>query len=629
MLSDRTMNALTGISKATVKDGVKVKHLFRIMTHYPDLWMLAYSNIHKNKGALTKGADGSTLDGMGTERINRIIDQLKNGVYKPRPAKRVFIPKKNGKRRPLGIPTGNDKLVQEVVRILLEAIYEPNFSQHSHGFRPKRSCHTALCEIKYTWRGMKWIIDQDVKGFFDNVDHKKLINILRKKIDDKKFISIINQLLTAGFMEDWKFNKTYSGTPQGGICSQLLANIYLNELDQFVESLAKEFNKGEERKRNLEYIKAAHRLEDVRKAHRNAIEHGGVFPMFQVELGDTVKKLEKELHKLPHRDPNDPGFKRLRYIRYADDFVIGIIGSKDDANRVMVRVREFLQTELKLSVCKEKSGIRHIKDGFKYLGYHLSHNQERSVMRKRVRKQNGKTISFTTRSSGTQIGFRVPQETVWDFCKNKGYLGKDLKPTHRSGLLHMTDHEIVLTFNAEMRGFANYYALAARRQVEKLEWACFHSLLKTLARKHKTRAQKLRKKMKRNSDHYLRVKVNGKWKEVKVFKLKDRTIPDPEWNMDRMPNTWIAASLRSGISDRLEAKVCEYCADKKGPFEVHHVKKLADIKNKKIKQPWEVRMISRQRKTMILCTKCHDLLHAGKLPAWRRDYFKKMESRVQ
>jgi len=629
VLSVRTMNALTGISKATVKDEVKVKHLFRIMTHYPDVWMFAYNNIYKNKGALTKGVNENTLDGMGSKRIEKIIDSLKSGTYKPHPAKRVFIPKKNGKRRPLGIPTGDDKLVQEVVRILLEAIYEPNFSQHSHGFRPKRSCHTALSEIKYTWRGMKWIIDQDVKGFFDNVDHQVLINILEKKIDDKKFIYLIKSLLRAGYMENWKINKTYSGTPQGGICSPLLANIYLNELDQFVEKMAKKFNKGEERKRNLEYIKAAHRLEGVRKAHRTAIEHGGVFPMFQDELGETVKKLEKELYKLPHRDPDDSGFKRLRYIRYADDFVIGVIGSKDDANKIMAEVREYLQKELKLSVCKEKSGIRHIKKGFRYLGYHLSHDQERQVMRKRVRKQFGKTISFKTRSVGTQIGFRVPQETVWDFCKNKGYLGKDMRPTHRSNLLHMTDHEIVLTFNAEMRGFANYYALAARRQVEHLEWACFHSLLKTLARKHKTRAQKLRNRMKRDSDHFVKVKVKGTWKEVKVFKLKHRTIPNPEWNMDLQPNTWKIASFRSGISDRLEAKVCEYCASNKGPFEVHHVKKLKDIKNKKTKQPWELNMISRQRKTMVLCLKCHDLLHAGTLPAWRRDYFKKMESRVQ
>jgi group II intron reverse transcriptase/maturase len=629
VLSDRTINALTGVSKATAKDGVRIKHLFRMMTHYPDLWMLAYENIHRNKGAITKGVNDNTLDGMGKARIAKIINSLKDEKYQPSPARRVFIPKKNGKKRPLGMPTGDDKLIQEVVRVLLAQIYEPVFSEHSHGFRTKRSCHNALNEIRYKWRGIKWVVDQDIKGFFDNVNHNKMISILEKKIDDKKFINLITLFLEAGYLENWKFNKTYSGTPQGGICSPILANIYLHELDQFLEKLADDFNQGDERKKNPEYMRAAKKAETQRNRLKDAKNYGGTFPWFQEELEKSANEATAYMHSIPHRDPYDPDFKRLRFVRYADDFVIGLIGSKDDAQQIMSKIKDFLADELELNVCEEKSGIRYIKKGFKFLGYHLSHNQERKVMRKRVRKLYGKTVSFQTRSVGTQIGFRVPKETVWNFLKNKGYLGKDMRPTHKNAMLHMTDHEIVLAYNAELRGFANYYALAARREVELLEWAGFHSLLKTLARKHNTRSQKLRNRMKRDSDHFLKVKVNGKWKEVKVFKLKHRTIPDPEWNMDSTPNLWAISSLRSGISDRLNAHTCEYCACTKGPFEIHHIKKLKDIIKKKTKQPWELRMISRQRKTMVLCLKCHDLLHAGKLPAWRRDYFKEVESRVQ
>lgn len=188
MLSDKTISALTGISKATLKKGVRIKHLFRIMTHSPDLWMLAYTNIYANNGAVTRGIDNNTLDGMCSDRIENLIKLLKDGRYKPQPVRRVYIPKKNGKRRPLGIPRGDDKLVQEVVKLLLEKIYEPVFSDKSHGFRKSRSCHTALEQIQTVWKGTKWFAEMDIQGFYDNIDHNKMLSILEKKIDDQKFI---------------------------------------------------------------------------------------------------------------------------------------------------------------------------------------------------------------------------------------------------------------------------------------------------------------------------------------------------------------------------------------------------------------------------------------------------------
>lgn len=201
MLSDKTQNALNGVAKATLKSGVRVKHLYRFMTHFTDLWMQAYANIHANAGALTKGVDETTLDGFGEERVIGIMKKLTDGTYAPKPSRRKYIPKANGKKRPLGVPSGDDKLVQEVVRMLLEQIFEPTFSDQSHGFRTRRSCHTALTQVVQKWKGTKWVIDVDISGFYDNINHDRLIEILEKKIDDKRFISLIRQLLEAGYLD--------------------------------------------------------------------------------------------------------------------------------------------------------------------------------------------------------------------------------------------------------------------------------------------------------------------------------------------------------------------------------------------------------------------------------------------
>ena len=220
-----------------------------------DIYYVAYNNLYANNGASTKGVDEDTADGFSVEYIRSITEKLQNGTYTPKPTRRIYIPKANGKMRPISIPTFSDKLVQEVMRMILEAVYEPIFLDVSHGFRPNRSCHTALEQIKRDFTGARWFVEGDIKGCFDNIDHQALTAIVNSKIKDARFIQLLWKFLKAGYLEDWKYNKTFSGTPQGGIISPILANIYLHELDKKIMEMKKSFYKPRERATTPEYCK--------------------------------------------------------------------------------------------------------------------------------------------------------------------------------------------------------------------------------------------------------------------------------------------------------------------------------------------------------------------------------------
>lgn len=245
---EKRLKAIQHISN----NGGRIEDLFKLMRQHQDLWWFAYSQVHSSKGAMTQGVNRNTIDGFAEDRITHLIQLLEKRNYRFQPVRRAYIPKANGKMRPLGIITGDDKLVQGVCKILLEAIYEPIFSNRSFGFRKKRSCHTALEHIR-SWSGCKWFIEFDIQGFFDEIDRKVLIQILEKRIDDPKFIRIIRKMLEAGYMEDWKYHRTYSGTPQGSGISPILGNIVLHELDTYIEEYIQRFNQGRQRRRNPAY----------------------------------------------------------------------------------------------------------------------------------------------------------------------------------------------------------------------------------------------------------------------------------------------------------------------------------------------------------------------------------------
>ena len=307
------INVLKSLESKACNQEYRYERLYRNL-YNPEFYLLAYKNIAKSQGSMTAGTDGKTLNDMSIKRIQQIIDSLKDYSYQPSPARRMYIPKKNNpnKKRPLGIPSTDDKLVQEVVRMILESIYEPTFSPQSHGFRPNRSCHTALLQVKATFTGANWIIEGDIKACFDSFDHHVLIDILRRRIQDEHFISLMWKFLKAGYMENWKYHSTYSGSPQGSGASPILANICLSELDGYMEDKKLAFDKGRSnRNSSREYWRAQNVFRKCKKKLK-----------LEGSTQENVRELKQAQQKMlstPCYPVCDLTLKRIQFNRYADD----------------------------------------------------------------------------------------------------------------------------------------------------------------------------------------------------------------------------------------------------------------------------------------------------------------------
>jgi group II intron reverse transcriptase/maturase len=596
------------------RQGKRLNGLYRLMAS-PEVWLRAYAKVYANAGATTPGVDPVTMDGFAMERIEKIMTLLKENRYSFTPVRRVYIPKSNGKSRPLGMPSGDDKLVQEVVRALLECIYEPVFSDFSHGFRPQRSCHTALSQMQRTWSGVSWLVDLDIQSFYDRIDHEVLISLLERKIDDRRFINLIKAMLKAGYVEDWVFHRTYSGAPQGGICSPVFANVVLHELDRFMEAMQTSYNRGQRRRENPSYKAYTDKIRSLRGFITRKRKHGESHSSDVEEMKRHIRELDAARRTIPSRDPLDMEYRRLRYCRYADDIAIGLIGPKDDARRVRDQVTHFLVEPLHLQTAEEKSGIYHATEGIRFLGYEV-----RTYTGNRLRKvkRRGSTSSILKRTISKQVQLHVPMEKVRMFCQRKGYgdFGR-LRPIHKPGWLSRSDVEIIQAYNAELRGFANYYSLATdvKQILNRLEFIWKGSLFKTLANKHKTSVGKIAKKLKQGKEYTYRYRVQGGERHLKLYALKDLKRPSKTWTMvDVEPNVARYTWSRTEIVQRLNAQRCEYCGTDDGYFEVHHVRKLKDLDGK---ERWQQVMAAMRRKTLVVCHVCHELLHNGTLPDWR------------
>lgn len=599
---------LDSLMKQSIRKDYKFQRIYRNL-YNTEFYLMAYAKIYAKEGNMTQGIDGQTIDGMSLERIERLIESLKDYSYQPKPSKRVYIPKKNGDKRPLGIPSFEDKLIQEVVRLLLEAIYEKSFSKMSHGFRPEKSCHTALMHVKNKFTGTKWFVEGDIKGFFDNIDHHHLINLLKRRIDDEKFIDLIWKFLKAGYLEDWQYHKTYSGTPQGGIISPILSNIYLNELDKFIEVYKERFDTGNGRKRLKEYRTREARLYRANVRYK---EKWNEMDKSEKEKAlNHLNELKKHMMEVPYKDPMDDNYKRIQYVRYADDFLIGVIGSKEDCRKVKHDISVFLQEELKIELSQEKTLITHSSKRVRFLGYDIkiSHDNKTTRYTASGHKQR-------TRSMSCEL--LLPHE-VW---RNKLIEYKALKidektkqwkSTHRAHLLQNDDLEILTIYNAEIRGLYNYYKLA--NDVYKLDgfkYIMEYSMYKTFANKYKSSVRKIHRKHSINGQFGIRYKTS-KGNKIAFFYndgFKKQLLPSNKQEVDVISKTRNIIYNRTGLIERLLAERCEWCFSETEKIEIHHIRKLKDLKGKK---RWEQRMIERNRKTMALCTKCHLDLHNGKL----------------
>lgn len=590
-------------SKARDRD-YKYKRLYRNLYNF-EFYLDAYDKLYPNKGSNSRGINGTTVDGMSIQRIEKLIDTLKDQSYQPNPAKRVYIPKKNGKLRPLGLPTFEDKLVQEVVRSLLESIYEPQFSDNSHGFRPNRSCHTALKQIKNTFTGVRWFIEGDIKGFFDNIDHHILINILRRRIDDEKLTNLIWKFLRAGYVDDWVYHKTYSGTPQGGILSPILSNIYLNKLDQHIEEYVEQFNKGETRTHNLAYHNLMSKI--TYKKTKNKRVWNLLDMESRSERAKETKELYKQLSKLDSKDLFDPDYRRMKYVRYADDFIIGVICSKNEAEEIKKDLTIFLAEKLKLKLSAEKTLITHSTKRARFLGYDIRVTRDWQTMK----MANG----TKKRRFNFQAKLFVPQEKYIKKLLELGALSlgsnNKWKSIHRPYMIRNDDLEIIRQYNAEIVGLYNYYRLAGNGHVlQSFRQTMKYSMMKTLANKYKSTVSKMMNKY--TIDGKIGVRYTTKQGQRIAFFTDQRMEKNTRLNSDNIDQEPLTIKYggRTSLIDRLLAEQCEWCGAENVPLEMHHVKKLKDLKGKK---RWEKIMIARKRKTLAMCVNCHHKLHNGKL----------------
>jgi group II intron reverse transcriptase/maturase len=566
-----------------------------------DLYLAAYAKIYSNQGAMTPGSDkADTVDGMSLNRIRKIIEELRYERYHFKPVRRTRIPKKSGRgTRNLGVPNFTDKLLQEVLRMILEAYYEPHFRESSHGYRPERGCHTALQRIKQSFRASAWLIEGDIKGCFDNINHDVLLNILKRDIHDGRLIDLIEMSLKAGVMDGWQYHRTYSGTPQGGVLSPLLSNIYLNELDSYIEDvLIPQYTRGKKRQMNREYMRIQGAIQYARKMDRP----------------ERVKTLVKQIRTIPSVNTHDPNFRRLRYVRYADDFILGFIGSKSEAEAIKAAIRQFLQEHLQLTLSDEKTLITHARTQHAhFLGYAVSIYQSNDKITRDVKRPKVKKRSV---NGHVRLGipYNLPQQVASRYMKNG-------KPISEAGLLYHSDAHIIDVYQAQYRGLTEYYKFATDRyRLNYVRHIMEISLVKTLAHKLKTTVKKIYRKYRTNrmvdglQYKVLRVDVPTKKGTRSIYwgGIPLRTVKACTGELD--DNRYVSYEYRSDLIQRLKANECELCGSTKD-CEVHHIKKLKDLKRRwagrKTKPQWVTRMIAMNRKTLVVCHDCHRKIHTG------------------
>lgn len=591
------------------KEG-KCVNAFEVLKN-PVILELAYETIKSKAGNMVKGSDNETLDKLPRTWFEETSKKLTEEQYDMRPSRRVYIPKANGKLRPLGISSPRDKIIQQSMRLVMEEVLEPKFLTCSHGFRPKRGCHTALKEIR-EWKGVPWLLEGDIKSFFDSIDHHKLEGLLKKHFTEPRLFHLYWKLVKAGYIEWNKGKKTFVeselGVPQGGIVSPLLSNLVLHDLDLFIAELidrTEKENRG--LKKNLvnpKYGRLSGRIALLKTKWEKFRRDGNVDPKGK-EIRKELRKLLKERRRIPTIIPN-PLYRKYCYARFADDWLVGIWGNKDQAQNLKTRVRDFLK-EKNLELSLEKTLITNTRAGpAKFLG---------TLIKRRALNRGGSPCyvdekGIKRRISSHQLILNAPLPNIVKRLTDKKFLKIKNNKYHPLSIpifLALPITELIIRYRTILNGLLNYYSFADNRyQFNKIFYILRESLRKTISRKENLRKKEFDRRYGRNTTIKI-LKKNGKLvtldfrcpplirQPMKFYGTK--IYHDPlivkNWRISTISALW---------------QVCANCASDEN-IEMHHLKHIKTINTKL--NAFDKNMARINRKQIPLCRSCHYRVHKG------------------
>lgn len=567
--------------------------LYRLL-FCPDIYIVAYERIKSSPGNMTKAADGSTIDGFSMKTVENIIGQMRDQSFQFTRARRIHIPKANGGLRPLSVPSARDKIVQEVIRLILECIYDgttPTFLNCSHGFRANRGTHSCLKEIR-TWHAMDWFIEGDIKSCFDLINHGKLIEILSRRITDGRFIDLMWKALKAGYLEGYIPKNSVSGTPQGSIVSPILANIFLHELDVFVTGLVETYSKGERKRVNPAYTKIV--------KLRAKIKAGKI----ELPLKET-RQLDIDMRKLPSLMHNDPGYIRVKYVRYADDWIVGIDGPKELATRIKDEVRDFLRDKLDLTLSVEKTHIRNSRtEEAHFLGTDISVGHGKQPIQKRIKQKSG--VEFTKRTTGHTTYMAVPTQKIISRLSDRGFCDKNGEARAKAEWTVLGLPEIVDKFNSILNGLMNYYSFVNNPYgLKRIQHILQQSALLTFCNKLQIRKPECYRKFGYDLAVVTPSKA-GTFSEKRLNLITDFKVRAMNFAEGGSPSDMLKLQISLRSRSKLEEDCC-ICGTGQDVV-MHHVRHVR--KDKPAKGFTKV-LSAINRKQIPVCRSCHLKIHNG------------------
>jgi nicotine oxidoreductase len=601
-----------------------------------DIYKKAYDILKSNPGNMTNGTDNLTIDGTSLNTLKKLSSSVKNWTYECKPTKRIYIKKANGKLRPLGIPTFNDKILQTAIKLLIEPKCEEIFHNRSFAFRPGRSIHQALRCVQ-GMVGITWMIEGDIKGYFDNIDHKILTSLIKEKINpDRTLMGLFQKIFKAGYLENSKIKHSLIGVPQGGIISPILSNLYLTPFDEFIDKLKEKYQQLPVSKRNPAYRKVEARIYTLRRKLNSWARTDKII----VRKNETIlikRELKNLMVKLRTLSSMTRVGSKLHYVRYADDWVVGVVGNKNLAIEVRDEIKEFLNENLKLELSLEKTKITHLGSNFaKFLGYYIRCSTlKQHISSRRINKQ-GEVINWRKSTVRTPPKLLVPLNELKQKLINKGLANDKGFPKYVGKFIYLSDYEIIKRYNSIIRGFMNFYNSAENRSsLGELIYIVEFSLAHTLAAKHRISLAKVFKKYGRPFKAHAVLSINNDDSyDSEVVPINSTLNGSAENSKKRVIIFDKPESLRAQYLDKKYSSVkatdvlvdplislnwdikevnildnpCLICESQEN-VEMHHLRHLKDTKDKSTL----IKIMSKIRRKMVpLCQTCHIKVHAGK-----------------